>query len=183
MFSPHARGWTDPYPPRQCPCPFSPHARGWTVPPYPPTRQRYVFPARAGMDRTPQRPGCCAYCFPRTRGDGPPGDGRHGAYAEFSPHARGWTAVASGTDSHWSVFPARAGMDRAVGTECATAAGFPRTRGDGPEDIAVLRLQTLVFPARAGMDRRVVRRRVRVKRFPRTRGDGPNATMVALAGS
>ena len=51
--------------------------------------------------------------------------------------------------------------------------GFPRTRGDEPDEGTPISQFTYVFPARAGMSRLPERTRVGRRRFPRTRGDEP----------
>ncbi len=194
-FSPHARGWTArwavfcdtlgvfparagmdrPTPPVTSRSRCFPRTRGdgpattrlrVTLP------EPHVFPARAGMDRLARRADPGGHGFPRTRGDGPASTGTGTTARQFSPHARGWTALGSGSIMIAKVFPARAGMDRWTATTCTRWTCFPRTRGDGP-----LRSRTrwlsagfsphargwtvgahsladgrAVFPARAGMD-------------------------------
>ena len=84
-------------------------------------------------------------------------------------------------------------MDRTQDVAQIVGAGFPRTRGDGPEgrylwpELAkfpphtrgwthaqkVYELELEVSPAHAGMDPHGVARIRRIVGFPRTRGDGP----------
>ena len=70
---------------------FSPHAWGWTA-----GRERFfvllaVFPTRVGVDRRPPRPSGTRWCFPHTRGGGPPKYDNSHDLLVFSPHAWGWT--------------------------------------------------------------------------------------------
>ena len=91
------------------------------------------------------------------------------------------------------VSPARAGMDPNALRLVGHTVGFPRTRGDGPEDYAAAGkawafpphargwtpspihadCPSSVSPARAGMDPVTHSCRLSVLGFPRTRGDGP----------
>ena len=73
-----------------------------------------------------------AFCFPRTRGDGPGELVGFETLLRFPPHTRGWTVLNHGEGLGVDVSPAHAGMDRYPlrlpwGIKC-----FPRTRGDGP---------------------------------------------------
>ena len=71
-------------------------------------------------------------CFPRTRGDGPFTSPGTIAASTFPPHARGWTRRNANVRIRAAVSPARAGMDPTAYYPSSDAAGFPRTRGDGP---------------------------------------------------
>ena len=171
----------------------SPPARGWTVHLLGHHRRHVVFPARAGMDRRrgasrSPRPG-----VPRPRGDGPMSGCSRSCAVSCSPPARGWTWVVNSTEIPRSVFPARAGMDRARKGATRSGLRVPRPRGDGPKAaIAVAAEPTCsppargwtdgkardatarsVFPARAGMDRRTSGRCGSARSVPRPRGDGP----------
>ena len=110
----------------------SPHTRGWTRSP---RRRRWCspgFPAHAGMDLAGCLYGGFIQRFPRTRGDGPAQFSVSLTVRPVSPHTRGWTPKRLARLGQLHGFPAHAGMDpRAIGP-WATAAGFPRTRGDGP---------------------------------------------------
>ena len=72
---------------------FPPHTRGWTV------RGEFlmgacdVSPAHAGMDLLGRWSRASSLRFPRTRGDGPPGQIITSAVKVFPPHTRGWTGV------------------------------------------------------------------------------------------
>ncbi len=154
-----------------------------------------MFPARAGMDRLAGLVTQPEPSVPRTRGDGPMPTTGWSTTAGCSPHARGWTAVVHRCDDSTNVFPARAGMDRKSAPRCPCSSRVPRTRGDGPASVTVIRSASLcsphargwtagvicqispnhVFPARAGMDRPMARRWVGNHCVPRTRGDGPAA--------
>ncbi len=174
---------------------FSPHTRGWTGPLDVGALTPPVFPAHAGMDRIPLACSRSFRGFPRTRGDGPDDNMGQIGPSQFSPHTRGWTALAAEKSRVLGVFPAHAGMDRGEnGGENGTW-GFPRTRGDGPlrrpiQDhlhefsphtrgwTGLLRRRRSpyrVFPAHAGMDRAANGYADSVCCFPRTRGDGPSA--------
>ncbi len=172
---------------------FSPHTRGWTGVYETVSPSRAVFPAHAGMDRTPACIRQSGRRFPRTRGDGPSAiEGDQGGMT-FSPHTRGWTARTSHHSHASPVFPAHAGMDRSEGCRTLTWRSFPRTRGDGPwpavrgghgvrfsphtrgwTEMSIKLIEDVeVFPAHAGMDRWGRWGRGGEKSFPRTRGDGP----------
>ena len=131
--------------------------------------------------------------FPRTRGDGPPGDTLSEFMQSFPPHTRGWTAVAEAISDNAGVSPAHAGMDPPESRLRPRKRSFPRTRGDGPLNLAGGRSQTpfpphtrgwtvvakvlgellVVSPAHAGMDPWPCVRAWKRARFPRTRGDEP----------
>ena len=131
--------------------------------------------------------------IPRTRGDGPGKGARSRSDAGDSPHARGWTPCPPTARPCPTGFPARAGMDRPLGTPRGPPAWIPRTRGDGPGatvDRATVwpdsphargwtrhrrrgRGRGRGFPARAGMDPPPAARRTAATWIPRTRGDGP----------
>ena len=161
---------------------------------------------------------------PRTRGDGPgyPKDGR--ASRPCSPHTRGWTGSehrgavrihgvprtrGDGPRSllakleTTAVFPAHAGMDRAIRCVPSHCSRVPRTRGDGPDCVLLRAMASGVFPAHAGMDRScqtVSARQVSCSphtrgwtgasqgpnrlgdRVPRTRGDGPCPSRAPVRG-
>ena len=73
--------------------------------------------------------------FPRTRGDGPDSVDSAAAKAEFPPHTRGWTLMVVHFIDRESVSPAHAGMDLEIEAEAFGTSSFPRTRGDGPEEL------------------------------------------------
>ncbi len=134
----------------------------------------HVFPAHAGMDRSPSAAGPTGSRVPRARGDGP-------------------YDLTGFRDAH-GVFPAHAGMDRLGQSEnrimnsCSPrtrgwtdggmtmqimVSSVPRARGDGPAKPKTEVKEPVVFPAHAGMDRDVRRLQSVRRRVPRARGDGP----------
>ena len=173
--------------------PASPHTRGWTHAGTAHRRRRRGFPAHAGMD-----PSSCSSAgestwLPRTRGDGPASCASSRPRRAASPHTRGWTWRGEARSRDDVGFPAHAGMDRRRATDPVPRGRLPRTRGDGPGEIAASRTfnaasphtrgWTLAavriepapagFPAHAGMDRPFRLRDSLLTRLPRTRGDGP----------
>ena len=146
--SPHTRG--DRRGPRpDSPEAASPHTRGWTA------VLLTGFPAHAGMDPC-ERP-ALARGLPRTRGDGPIGDGIVFAPPAASPRRgrRLPRTRGDGPPGRWTHdlhvlplgFPAHAGMDPkpdpvasphtrgwtlGLTRIVASSSGLPRTRGDGP---------------------------------------------------
>ena len=152
-FSPHTRGWTARRLRGGGRASFSPHTRGWTAMLMRTGAIPSVFPAYAGMDRSPQWAAKHHVRFPRIRGDGPRSSLRIHLLAEFSPHTRGWTDL--------------------LRPHALAAGGFPRIRGDGPLALARGERVPVVFPAYAGMDRHRAYERPLRGRFPRIRGDGP----------
>ena len=171
---------------------FSPQARGWTVAEalggdahevfpagagmdlsHPPRKTSApVFPAGAGMDPRHLRSPVDRRCFPRRRGDGPRFRGGSTSTEEFSPQARGWTPSFMSSPLKQFVFPAGAGMDPRCLRPRSCCPGFPRRRGDGPQQLPGLvdflkfspqargwtppppppTPPCFVFPAGAGMD-------------------------------
>ena len=128
---------------------FPPHARGWTLGPSGDPTDGRVSPARAGMDpyrgAVPQN----RTRFPRTRGDGP----RHlrafaGGSAPVSPARAGMDPSPGRPSVSTRVSPARAGMDPPAAARVRLEPGFPRTRGDGPDQHQVVELGDL-FPPHA----------------------------------
>ena len=150
----------------------SPHTRGWTLPAESGTYARRGFPAHAGMDPRSSRSQAGARRFPRTRGDGPLPIGLRYISSTVSPHTRGWTHRVDFAGGRASGFPAHAGMDPCSCLSRTGSRGFPRTRGDGPDQVHLsipgqtvsphtrgwtlfLFLEEQValgFPAHAGMD-------------------------------
>ena len=134
-----------------------------------------------------------ARCFPRIRGDVPPGDNRTWLPHWFSPHTRGCSGWYSPGAIPGQVFPAYAGMFRRPLWRRKYCRSFPRIRGDVPPSaLASLNAssfsphtrgcsgagrlpsrRTIVFPAYAGMFRRRHRDHTGGGGFPRIRGDVP----------
>ena len=134
----------------RCPLAFSPRTRGCSQAGYTSNRLYKVFPAHAGMFRTAQQltgvfpahagmfrlnPACGggADCFPRARGDVPPCQKCRVKLVLFSPRTRGCSGAAAGGAVAGTVFPAHAGMFRALEIFLTPAHGFPRARGDVPD--------------------------------------------------
>ena len=171
----------------------SPPARGWTailegLPPV-----EVVFPACAGMDRSPRTSAVTRASAPRLRGDGPAGVSPKSRRTSCSPPTRGWTANTREPSTDQLVSPAYAGMDRVQPPDDLDPQSVPRLRGDGPSRVAsVFRVRSCsppargwtdvlgqtghrsgVFPACAGMDRKHPGTCSGVASVPRLRGDGP----------
>ena len=89
---------------------FSPHTRGCSPATGPAPQQGPVFPAYAGMFRSPISFSASLRSFPRIRGDVPSGPTPPAGGPLFSPHTRGCSStLRKGTTMMW-VFPAYAGM-------------------------------------------------------------------------
>ena len=141
--------------------------------------------------------------FPRPRGDGPHRTGVKWPTGTVSPPTRGWTVIPIPVPSALGGFPAHAGMDRMVALRADGGSGFPRPRGDGPRDVAMIaeawkvspptRGWTVVdsvvcrirrgFPAHAGMDPTTLEDERTIMGFPRPRGDGPSGGVDGGSGS
>ncbi len=151
----------------------SPHTRGWTRDRRRAKDRHDGFPAHAGMDRHDAATDGGSLGLPRTRGDGPAISTPSAIAAVASPHTRGWTHVDQPGGSGVGGFPAHAGMDRDALPANPARHRLPRTRGDGPEPVALWaalaaasphtrgwtqddvrpELGAVGFPAHAGMDR------------------------------
>ncbi len=113
---------------------FSPHTRGcshWEVFSQ---LELIVFPAYAGMFLKHYSYRIARTCFPRIRGDVPLWTTRRRRRKPFSPHTRGCSAGARVDSPRVFVFPAYAGMFLGCPRSSILEAGFPRIRGDVPED-------------------------------------------------
>ncbi len=155
--------------------------------------RRAGSPARAGIDLSRRASSRTARRLPRTRGDRPwdaCGDER---LTPAPPHARGSTAHHVAEAAPCSGSPARAGIDPRQHREGVAPLRLPRTRGDRPQKIALIkhvysapphaRGSTLPprrrvrevqgSPARAGIDRFLRRSFHASWWLPRTRGDRP----------
>ena len=186
--------------PTSCAPAFPPHSRGWTHWLVRVGLGVGVSPALAGMDPE-RRPRLLQFLrFPRTRGDGPPPPTCSPGPGPFPPHSRGWTPHELHLQRTRIVSPALAGMDRRRSGPRPSPRGFPRTRGDGPDDHRHRPQQagfpphsrgwtdldfgsgrgSPVSPALAGMDLAPAPYAQTRRCFPRTRGDGP-WTRVRLA--
>ena len=152
-----------------------------------------VFPAYAGMFLPEGAIVDLRAGFPRIRGDVPFVTAVKNAITRFSPHTRGCSATVAGlTRLRW-VFPAYAGMFRAMPMLSVIPRRFPRIRGDVPgplsyprgvkrfsphtrgcsDDELFLAGNVEVFPAYAGMFRTFAGADSRDSSFPRIRGDVP----------
>ena len=158
-----------------------------------PLLQPAVFPACAGMFLHGQCGQVINFGFPRVRGDVPARDMLLDEIYRFSPRARGCSAWSESCQGHGEVFPACAGMFRAVADYPTATARFPRVRGDVPQwrpsvrgymgfsprargcsDLFVGLIEKIkVFPACAGMFRGVQLAVGVARCFPRVRGDVP----------
>ena len=79
------------------------------------TLENAVSPAHAGMD--------------------PSSPDHWSRLPAFPPHTRGWTLMVVHFIDRESVSPAHAGMDLEIEAEAFGTSSFPRTRGDGPEEL------------------------------------------------
>ena len=172
---------------------FSPHTRGcsWCAPPA--VDDSIVFPAYAGMFRSPWGFRQGSIRFPRIRGDVPCTSRTRRVGTWFSPHTRGCSVYEQDETGWHLVFPAYAGMFRPAHTWCPATPSFPRIRGDVPREApapkskpqfsphtrgcshqaAESRSPGQVFPAYAGMFRRASPLHQACPCFPRIRGDVP----------
>ena len=172
---------------------FSPHTRGCSAPPEISTVTTTVFPAYAGMFRSPPHHTMASLRFPRIRGDVPTLPTAPHAHSLFSPHTRGCSPAGLLTIHNINVFPAYAGMFLPGQCGFVPAHSFPRIRGDVPagckwwpphprfsphtrgcsREPSVLILNAEVFPAYAGMFPSHCTPPTVTVRFPRIRGDVP----------
>ncbi len=130
---------------------------------------------------------------PHTRGDGPRTESRFLSFAQFSPHAWGWSGARGEREWAEFVLPTRVGMVRQKRVSAIASERSPHTRGDGPfrkrktaqnqrfsphawgwSAHAQENARTFtVLPTRVGMVRRCVGCACMKSRSPHTRGDGP----------
>ena len=152
---------------------FSPRARGCSVKGNSGTKKRLVFPACAGMFRFCTASMISSSGFPRVRGDVPEALANIGQWFRFSPRARGCSYCYRCGWCLDCVFPACAGMFRAVAHQKNHRTWFsPRARGCSRRTQGVWP-HVGVFPACAGMFRwKRCSRSVKCG-FPRVRGDVP----------
>ena len=138
--------------------------------------------------------------FPRIRGDVPRQSTACPTMGVFSPHTRGCSFARASRHHGASVFPAYAGMFRAVSAPSRALTGFPRIRGDVPDQaigevglgefsphtrgcssrVTRARQSPSVFPAYAGMFRLGRGDAACFFGFPRIRGDVPLACLTQL---
>ena len=182
---------------------FSPRARGCS------TRRglrlwvQRVFPACAGMFLFLSGWAWAYPRFPRVRGDVPVARSRIHSLSWFSPRARGCSELEKASDQRDQVFPACAGMFRAVCRGSRYGRCFPRVRGDVPHwpppivllisfsprargcSFTVVKSEDwhVVFPACAGMFLCAAVLGKPHTGFPRVRGDVPYANSNRFSGS
>ena len=150
---------------------FSPHTRGCSFFLALLNARKLVFPAYAGMFRTPWGARCVPQRFPRIRGDVPSSSSLSPLMTRFSPHTRGCSGFIAAVNPLHVVFPAYAGMFLPVAPSSACCLRFsPHTRGCSLCDLGDHRNQH-VFPAYAGMFPVRPRRSPESACFPRIRGD------------
>jgi len=177
---------------------FSPHAWGWSGLSEGQKTASSVLPTRVGMVRPALKRRRSSVSSPHTRGDGPFGVAAAVGRGWFSPHAWGWSGLASLAVAPSAVLPTRVGMVRTSELCVTSFVCSPHTRGDGPYGHttsglpwrfsphawgwSVCRRHTprrrRVLPTRVGMVRGNKRRVGKGARSPHTRGDGPNEQRV-----
>ncbi len=181
----------------------SPRERGWSHVEQAHRLLRPVFPARAGMVRSPARSRCGSTSVPRASGDGPAAKEEAASFARCSPRERGWSAAPSPRRRNPRVFPARAGMVRRPHDGRPRLGRVPRASGDGPPMARSTRPVPAcsprergwsvggrvasgaadVFPARAGMVPSPCRQPRVPSRVPRASGDGPTSNVSSTSGA
>ena len=171
----------------------APHTRGWALRQARRLRRQAGCPAHAGMGPTSSTRGQMIKRLPRTRGDGPLGQSSDPESVTVAPHTRGWAARRHCKLCQKRGCPAHAGMGPKRTAGDCTRPGLPRTRGDGPIEMArqidfsavaphtrgwalhrvAFALESGGCPAHAGMGPSVIFRPFQNSWLPRTRGDGP----------
>ena len=111
---------------------FSPRARGCSDGYQTMLQGHGVFPACAGMFLKTSNNRARQTSFPRVRGDVPKLVPCEKLIFQFSPRARGCSALPSLPPSGMDVFPACAGMFRTAVLATKIHSCFPRVRGDVP---------------------------------------------------
>ncbi len=95
---------------------FTPHARGSTEAGLDLSYGKIVYPACAGIDLSSKFPPARLFSLPRMRGDRPCSAEYLHSGVKFTPHARGSTGRIIYLTPSNVVYPARAGIDLAVGS-------------------------------------------------------------------
>ncbi len=113
-----------------------PPTRGWPPRRRIAWRQRDGSPAHAGMAPKRVKGHRRVRWFPRPRGDGPVGTVNCTAIVKVPPPTRGWPRFIQIINSLLSGSPAHAGMAPMAETSGCCRTGFPRPRGDGPQQAA-----------------------------------------------
>src|SRR5690554_4896534 len=173
--------------------PCSPQTRGCTAKQDARTICQGLFPADAGMYRFRSHKLQSARPVPRRRGDVPAEILAEEMTPYCSPQTRGCTGGYWGVAASWGLFPADAGMYRALPDRAREPGTVPRRRGDVPAallsftnsgicspqtrgcTVPVLEAEAEqhLFPADAGMYRSCAKTSRRAATVPRRRGDVP----------
>ena len=161
---------------------FSPHTRGCSAVSIRASICSIVFPAYAGMFRFITSASAIKFSFPRIRGDVPTPHHQWFRQPQFSPHTRGCSEALNPPTLTKKVFPAYAGMFRALFRIFCSPISFPRIRGDVPPHLREAAAEELVFPAYAGMFLPLQRFGISRVGFPRIRGDVPQSFVVGFDG-
>ena len=180
---------------------FSPHTRGCSAVCNTERFSVLVFPAYAGMFRSPSPWRRIQWRFPRIRGDVPHGETTRKQSRPFSPHTRGCSLTSISLAFQTIVFPAYAGMFLRNRYHIERRRCFPRIRGDVPSKgylrrclgkfsphtrgcsyriSNVLHIE-LVFPAYAGMFLCKKVDNGNLLSFPRIRGDVPSLREILMS--
>ena len=109
-----------------------------------------VFPAYAGMFRTPRKKTAATSCFPRVCGDVPAYQSLYEAFSRFSPRMRGCSAGIDVYGKVSKVFPAYAGMFLDGTNIESGGTSFPRVCGDVPAHAGEGRFGLLFSPRMRG---------------------------------
>ncbi len=178
----------------------SPRMRGCTGRRSRPPAPRDLFPAHAGMHRSPTLRRSHTSPVPRACGDAPLAATPSCPHPTCSPRMRGCTAQRGRSVDRQALFPAHAGMHRCRRrTRCRTRS-VPRACGDAPyarssipssagcsprmrgctEHPRPCRPRPRLFPAHAGMHRKMGRDTRRRRPVPRACGDAPTPTPIAF---
>ena len=137
------------------------------------TDPQKVFPACAGMFLSSILRARSSWRFPRVRGDVPGSTRCSTLYPGFSPRARGCSLECIAVMNIMIVFPACAGMFRAINEPIVSINPFsPRARGCS-HSCKTPTVSGRVFPACAGMFPGFLIADSSRRSFPRVRGDVP----------
>ena len=155
--------------------------RGWTADVVVLAAGHRVFPAHAGMDRNPRKPGYTPLRVPRACGDGPATQDIYSLPSTCSPRMRGWTEFQARGGRIEIRVPRACGDGPMVWEGRVTASACsPRMRGWTVDVVRCLRGRR-VFPAHAGMDRDFSWEPASWPGVPRACGDGPSSMPPGLA--
>ncbi len=152
-----------------------------------------LFPAHAGMHRSPHRSASPCPPVPRACGDAPDKGRLASELLDCSPRMRGCTDLQPARQRRDRLFPAHAGMHRACTRTRRRNSAVPRACGDAPymdvtwqgkvhcsprmrgctAYLAEVRAERQLFPAHAGMHRRAACCCRTATPVPRACGDAP----------